>query len=101
MSIPILVEPSPTGFFATTGGPFDLSAEATSAAEAIQALQEKIARRLERGAMLIDHPIQFVRPPIPLLPLAENPLLETWLAAVETFRAEQENREGSGATEVQ
>jgi hypothetical protein len=99
MSIPILVEPSPAGFCATTGGPFDLSAEAASAAEAIQVVQEKIARRLEGGAILIEHPIQRVRPPIPILPLSENPLFETWLAAVETFRAEQENREGSGQSE--
>ena len=99
MSIPLLVEPSATGFFATTGGPFDLSAEAASAAEAIHALRKRL-RVGERGAILIDHPIQLVRPPIPILPLSENPLFETWLAAVETFRAEQENREGSGATEV-
>ena len=101
MSIPILVEPSPTGFFATTGGPFDLSAEASSAAEAIQALREKIVRRLESGAILIDHPIQPVGPPIPILPLSENPLLEAWLAAVETFRAEPEKREGSGPSETE
>ena len=100
MSLPILVEPSPTGFFAKTGGPLELSAEAASAAEAIHALQEKIARRLESGAILIDHPIQLVRLPIPIMPLSENPLFETWLAAVEAFRAEQENREGSGASEA-
>jgi hypothetical protein len=101
MSIPILVEPGSTGFSATTGGPLDLSAEAPSAAEAIQALQEKIVRRLEGGAILIDHPIQLVRPPIPILPLSENPLLEPWLAAVETFRAEPEKREGSGPSEAE
>ena len=101
MSIPILVEPGSTGFSATTGGPLDLSAEAPSAAEAIQALQEKIVRRLEGGAILIDHPIQLVRPPIPILPLSENPLLEAWLAAVETFRAQPENREGSGPSEAE
>lgn len=86
MTIPILVEPSPSGFFATTGGPLELSAEASSAAEAVHALQEKIARRLERGAILIDHAIPPAQPPIPILPLSENPLLEPWLAAVETFR---------------
>jgi hypothetical protein len=100
MTIPILVEPIPTGFCAIAGGPLDLSAEAASAAEAVQALQEKIVRRLERGAILIDHPIPLARPPIPILPLSENPLLETWLAAVETFRAEQENQYGSGASEA-
>ena len=74
MTISILVEPSQVGFRATTGGPLDLSAEAASAAEAVNALQEKIANRLERGAILIDHPVHPPRPPIPVLPLAENPL---------------------------
>lgn len=96
MSITILVEPNPTGFSAKAGGPLDLSAEAASAAEAVHALQEKIALRLQGGAILIDHPIQPVRPPIPILPLTENPLFEAWLAAVETFRAEEEVRRGSG-----
>jgi hypothetical protein len=78
----------------------DLSAEAASAAEAIRALKEKIARRLERGAMLLEQPVPGARPPIPILPLTENPLLDTWLAAVETFRAEQEKQEGSGTSEA-
>jgi len=100
MTISILVEASPTGFCATTGGPLELSAEAASAAEAVSALREKIARRLERGAILIDHSITAPRPPIPVLPLAENPLFDAWLAAVETYRADQENRENFGASEA-
>jgi hypothetical protein len=90
MSITILVQPVPTGFSATTGGPLDLSAEAASAAEAVHALQEKIARRLEGGAILIDQPIHSVRSRIPVLPLTENPLFESWLEAVETYRATKE-----------
>ena len=101
MTISILVEPTPIGFSATTGGPLNLSAEAVSAAEAVNALQEKIARRLERGAILIDHPVRSPRPPIPVLPLPANPLFDAWLAAVETFRAERENLEVSGACEAQ
>jgi hypothetical protein len=95
MTIAILVEPSPMGFCASTGGPLDLSAEAASAAEAVNALREKIARRLELGAILIDHPIHAARPPIPILRLPENPLFDAWLVAVETYRTEQENRQGS------
>ena len=49
MTILILVEPSQGGFRATTGGPLDLSAEAASAAEAVNALHQKIANRLEHG----------------------------------------------------
>jgi hypothetical protein len=100
MTIPILVESNPAGFVATTGGPLNLSAEATSAAEAIQAVQRKITRRLESGAVLIEHPVQQCVPPIPVLPLSENPLLETWLQAVETYRTQQDAQAGLGATEA-
>ncbi len=99
MTISILVEPSQVGFRAT-GGPLDLSAEAASAAEAVNALQEKIANRLERGAILIDHPVRSPRPPIPVLPLSENPLFDAWLAAVETFRSERETLESSSESEA-
>ena len=79
----------------------NLSAEAASAAEAGNALQEKIANRLERGAILIDHPVHSPRPPIPVLPLAENPLFDAWLAAVETYRAERETLESSNGCETE
>jgi hypothetical protein len=52
MTISILVEPSQVGFRATTGGSLKLSAEAASAAEAVNALQKMIAVRLERGAAI-------------------------------------------------
>ena len=97
MTISILVEAIQVGFRATTGGPLELSAEAASAAAAVKALQEKIASRLERGGILIDHPVPAQRPPIPVLPLAENPLFDAWLAAVETYRTERETLENSDA----
>jgi hypothetical protein len=56
MTISILVEPSHVGFRATTGGPLELSA---SAAEAVDALQELIAARLERGAILTEPRTRF------------------------------------------
>ncbi len=87
MSISILVEPSQSGFRAATGAPLDLSAEAPSAAEAVNAVNEKIARRLRDGAMLVEHFGTAPRPPIHVVPLAENPLFDDWLAAVEIFRS--------------
>jgi hypothetical protein len=77
-----------------------LSAEAASAAEAVKALEEKIASRLEGGAILIDHPVHSPRPPIPVLPLSENPLFDAWLAAVDAYRAERETLESSSACEA-
>src|SRR5262245_15950194 len=93
MTISILVEPSQAGFRATTGGPLDLSAEAASAAEAISVLHEKFTNRLQGGAILIDHPVCPPRPPIPVLPLSENPLFDARLAAVENYRTERESLE--------
>ncbi len=96
MGIPILVEPVANGYRATTGGPLDLMAEASSTAQAVTDLRAKIARRLSAGAMLIEQPI----PPAPTnaRPLAENPLFDQWLEAVEEYRVavevESESIEG-------
>jgi hypothetical protein len=101
MTISILVEPSQLGFRATTGGPLELSAEAASAAGAVKALHEMISVRLERGAILIEHPVHPPRSPIPLPSLSENPLFDAWLAAVETYRAEQQTLEASNGSEAE
>lgn len=90
MTIAILVEPSHDGFRATTGGPLELSAEAASAAEALTALQVKIGRRFEQGATIVHHPVPEPPLPIPLIPLAENPLFDAWLKAVNQYRDETE-----------
>jgi len=93
VTISILVEPTQAGFRATTGGPLDLSVEATSAVEAVTALQEKIDSRFEHGAILVQHPVPVPQSPIPLIPLAENPLLDVWLDAVEKYREEKETQD--------
>src|SRR5262245_35996571 len=90
MTISILVEPSPIGFRAITGGPLDLSAEAASAAEALTALQAKINSRFEQGAIIVHHPVPASQAPISLVPLAENPLFDAWLEAIEEYREEKE-----------
>lgn len=90
MAISILVEPSQAGFRATTGGPLDLSAEAASAAEALTALQAKIKSRFEHGAILVHHPVPAPQSPVSLIPLAENPMFDAWLEAIEKYREEKE-----------
>ncbi len=90
MTISILVEPSQAGFRARTGGPLDMSAEATSAAEAVTALQAQIDCRFARGAILVQHAVPAPQSPIPLIPLAENPLFDAWLDAIEKYREEKE-----------
>ena len=86
MSIPILVEPAADGFRAEAGSPLGLSAEADTAAAAVAALRAKIADRLRAGAVLIEQPVPVPASPVPVVPLAENPLFNDWLAAVENYR---------------
>jgi hypothetical protein len=90
MTISILVEPSQLGFRATTGGPLDLSVEATSAAEALTALQLQIDSRFAHGAILVQHPVPAPQSPIPMIPLTENPLFDAWLESIEKSRDEKE-----------
>lgn len=90
MSISILVEPSQSGFRATTGGPLDLSAEADSAEHALAELQAKIDSRFARGAMIVQHSVLTPPSPIPSIPLAENPLFDAWQDAIAKYRDEKE-----------
>jgi hypothetical protein len=98
MSISILVEPAANGFHAVSGGPLNLSAVAESAAGALAALREKIADRLRGGAMLIEQSFARVASPIPVVPLAENPLFDDWLAAVEEYRRNRDAEERAAET---
>jgi hypothetical protein len=93
MTIPILVEPATNGFRAAAGGPLDLSAEGDSAAAAVAALRAKIADRLRGGAVLIEQAVAPAASPVPVVPLAENPLFDDWLAAVEAYRTARESEE--------
>ena len=90
MTIPILVEPTQVGFRATTGAPLNLSTEAASAADALNALQTKIDSRFEHGAILIQHPVPAPQSPVRLIPLAEHPLFDAWLQGIEKFCEEKE-----------
>lgn len=87
MTIPILVEPTPAGYRATTGGPLNLEADAPTAAEAVAVVRGQLADRVNRGSVWLELPV-----PAPItshvLPLAENPLLDDWLRAVEEYRDE-------------
>ncbi len=92
MSISILVEPAANGFRASTGGPLDLVAEAATAADAVAALRAKIADRLRGGVVLVEQPVA-PQPPVAVLPLAENPLFDSWLEAVEEYRTRRDAEE--------
>jgi len=98
MSISILVEPGVNGFRAAAGSPLDLCAEGDSAAAAVAALRGKIANRLSGGAMLIEQSISNPASPVPVLPLAENPLFDDWLVAIEEYRNVRDAEERAAET---
>ena len=99
MSISILVEPNASGFRAASGGPFDLFAEADTAAGAVAALRERITDRLRGGAVLIEQSVSSMTSPISVVPLADNPLFDDWLAAVEEYRDRREVEERASETD--
>lgn len=92
MTLPILLEPVTGGFRATTGGPFDAVAEAASAEQAVADVRAAVARRLHGGAVLLPQGLP-VPSPVPVPPLAENPLFDDWLREVDAFRARREAEE--------
>ena len=92
MPISILVEPAANGYRAITGGPLDLAAEGATPADAVAALNAKIANRMRGGAVLIEQSVA-PSPPIAVLPLAENPLFDDWLGAVEDYRTQRDLEE--------
>jgi len=55
-------------------------------AAAVAAMRAKVADQLPGGAVLIRQPAPAPPSPIPVVPLAENPLFDDWLAAVEDYR---------------
>lgn len=100
MDIPVLLEPTPTGFRATTGAPFHLTAEAATANEAVTMLRLQIADRQAAGIQIVS-----ITLPDPLFEhaarLRANPLFEDWARGVKEARrqreADEEAAEAAGA----
>lgn len=93
MSISVLIEPTESGFRAETGGPLNLSAEAASTEAAIDALQAMISQRIRDGATLVELPVTGNRSLQPAGRLAEHPLFDEWLSAVQECRRLREVEE--------
>jgi hypothetical protein len=97
MNIPVLLEPTPNGFRASTGAPLNLTAEAPTADAALGTLRSVVVVKQSAGARIV----QLVIPtPSPLADLAArlaaNPLLDEWTAATKAYRQEQDAAEDAG-----
>lgn len=100
MEIPVLVEPTPAGFRAAAGSPFDLSADGPTPDAALDALRERVADRLKGGAQLRS--LSPPQPPAPKFPvftpedakeaiesarrLRANPMFEEMERAIQEYR---------------
>ena len=102
MEIPVLLEPTPTGFRASTGAPLNLTAEATTAEAAIQELRRQFVHRQVAGARVV--PLSLPEPD-PLFEhaarLGANPFMSEWAEAVKEARGRREAEEEAEATASQ
>ena len=89
MEIPVLVEPSATGFRAATGAPLGLSADGPTADAAVAAIQTIVADRFRAGAQIRTVTVAVPGPS----KLADNPLFDDWLRAVEQYREQRDAEE--------
>lgn len=88
MELPVLITPQPSGFRATTGEPFSLSADGPTPDAAMNALRSVVVAKFHCGEIrtltLSDADVtrNLARR------LGANPLFEDWVQAVEEYRRE-------------
>jgi hypothetical protein len=94
MEIPVLVEPIPTGFRASTGSPLNLTAEGATSDEAVLRLRQQWAIQLLNGVRAVS---VILPEPDPLFEhaarLGANPLFDEWERYVKEARREREAAE--------
>jgi hypothetical protein len=101
VEIPVLVEPSPTGFRATTGAPLGLTADGPTADAAVAALRAAVVERLRAGAQVRTLTVTATNGSPPAgQGLADNPLFDDWLRAVEEYRERRDAEERAAETGI-
>lgn len=94
MDIPVLVEPTPAGFRASTGAPLNLTAEAATAEAATAEVRRQYVVMQARGVRVVSLALPEPDPLWELTArLAANPFLEEWDRAVKECRRQREAEE--------
>lgn len=98
MNIPVLLEPIPTGFRATTGAPLNLAAEAGTASDALRAIESMLAAAHARGARIVEVAVTSTDPTMERIreltaSMAANPCLDDVIAATREYRRQREAEE--------
>jgi hypothetical protein len=94
VEIPVLLEPTPTGFRATTGGPLHLAAEGETEADTLARVNQLLAEwtRAGRGKIYgMELPETDLRTSI--AHLADDPFMTEWAKATADVRREREAEE--------
>ena len=95
MNIPVLLEPIPGGFRASTGAPLNLCAEAPTADEALAVVQREYVLKQIAGARIVELSVPDDKLVELTRKLAANPFLQEWDAATKAYRAEYEANEAA------
>ena len=94
MNIPILIEPIPNGFRASTGAPLNWSTEAATSEAATTSLRERLSALLATGARVVTVEVPEVDPALELAAqLGANPFMEDWANAIRELREERRKKE--------
>ena len=94
MDIPVLLEPIPTGFRASTGAPLNLTAEAADKEGALAALRLQYVKMQIAGSRVVSMSLPEPDPLWDLVAkLAANPFLDEWDAHTKEYRRQREAEE--------
>lgn len=92
MSISVHVEAIENGFRASTGSPYDLTAEAATADEAIAAVKSQYSSRLKAGTIRrVLTPLDIEAIKRAAQKLSKNPMLPELQRAREEYRRQQDS----------
>jgi hypothetical protein len=90
VNIPVLLEPTATGFRASTGAPLNLSAEASTADLALAAVRLRLAAKVAAGSRLVSIEEATARLTQAWDRLANDPQRNQFLDAMEAHRKERD-----------
>ena len=89
MDIPVLLEPTPTGWRATTGAPLNLVAEGPTKEAVLAELQRQIVMLYVSGTRVVSLSVPEPHPSLEIAArMAKNPFMEEWAKGIQEYRAE-------------
>lgn len=93
MDIPVLLEPTPTGWRATTGAPLNLAAEGPDKDAVLADVRAQAGAKLSGGATVVSLSVPVMTMDFDGLEklvaeMAANPFFDEWMKGIAEYRAE-------------